>query len=215
MSAVAKNLPSWVSDLALLRDRHITRDDTQEIHSRGESASDNEVMRWWPTESDSTVAESLTRYESGTKLCLLGTANEAFAAQLAAAGWQLTEHQVLLAAATDDVEQNAALPDTATLFDAPLDDYDVLEITHFDAPAARGRIRFGDGFALLGDPVITATENAETFRHAIIANLAASATRQGLGWLFMVTSADNTAGTRTQRGAGWSNATLITTYTRP
>lgn len=215
MSAVAKNLPSWVSDLALLRDRRITHDDAQELHSRGESATDNEVMRWWPVDSDSAWAESLASYESGTKLCLLGTANEAFAAQLASAGWQPTEHHVLLAAATDDVEQNATLPETATLFDAPLDDYDVVEITHFDAPVARGRIRFGAGFALLGEPVITASDDAETFRHAMIATLAASATRQGLAWLFMVASADNSAGTRTQRGAGWSNATLITTYTRP
>lgn len=215
MSAVAKNLPSWVSDLALLRDRRITRDDAQELHSYGESATDKEIVLWWPTDSAQTPGESLATYEAGTTLRLLGSANEAFAEQLAATGWQVTEHQVLLAAATDDIEQNAPLPETATLFDAPLDDYDVLEITHFDAPVAHGRIRFGDGCALLGEPVVTANENAETFRHAIIANLAASATRQGLAWLFMVTSADNTAGTRTQRGAGWSNATLITTYTRP
>lgn len=214
MSAVAKNLPAWVRDLALLRDRHITRDEDQELHSRGETATDNEVTRWWPLDSASTLGESLASYGSGTKLCLLGTANEAFATQLAAAGWHLTERQVLLAATADDVEQSVTLPDTATLFDAPLDDYDVLEITDFDEPVARGRIRFGDGFALLSDPVITATKNTEIFRHAILANLAASATRQGLAWLLMVTPADNTAGTRTQRGPGWSNATLITSYTR-
>ncbi|PQZ86682.1 hypothetical protein CQ018_18555 [Arthrobacter sp. MYb227] len=213
MPAVAKNLPTWVSDLALLRDRHITRDDTQELHSRGDSATDSEVMRWWPAESDSTDSDSLVSHQLGTKLSLLGSPNEAFAAQLASAGWQLTEHQVLLAAATKDVEQTASLPETATLFDAPMDDYDVLEIADFDAPVARGRIRFGEGFALLCEPVITATKNTEIFRHAIIANLAASATRQGLAWLFMVTSADSPSGTRTQRGSGWSNATLITTYT--
>lgn len=214
MPSVAKNLPSWVSHHVLLRDRVITRQDAHELHSRGESDEDYEVVRWWPSETDLRESSTIASCKAGTQLTLLGPVNDAVADSLKTAGWSLTDHQVLLAAATDDVEQVASLPETATLFDAPLEEYDVLEITDFDAPVARGRIRFGDGFALLSEPMVTATENAGIFRHAIVANLAASATRQGLAWIFMIASADTASGIRSQRGAGWSNATLLTTYTR-
>ncbi|MDQ0213438.1 hypothetical protein BMF89_01560 [Arthrobacter sp. SRS-W-1-2016] len=36
------------------------------------------------------------------------------------------------------------------VFEAPLEDYDVVELTRFDRPLARGRVAFGDGFAVVG-----------------------------------------------------------------
>jgi hypothetical protein len=37
-----------------------------------------------------------------------------------------------------------------SVFEAPLEDYDVVELTRFDRPLVRGRVAFGDGFAVVG-----------------------------------------------------------------
>ncbi|GAA1496680.1 hypothetical protein [Paeniglutamicibacter kerguelensis] len=217
MPSEPKNLPGWVRELAPLKDRTITNDDSSELHSIGTANGDFELLRWWPALDEVHSLHNLVSERAqgrSARLTLLGTPDEGVISELATHGWSVNGNHVLLAATTDDVEQVAGLPETATLFEAPMDDYDVVEIADFDAPAGRGRIRFADGFALLSEPEIMSSSNAEQFRSAIIANLAASASRQGLPWLFMVAAADNSAGTRTLRGTGWSNATLITTFTR-
>lgn len=217
MPSEPKNLPSWVRELAPLKDRTIINDDSSELLSFGNANGDFELLRWWPTRDEVPSINNLVSERAQgriAQLTLLGTPDETVINELATHGWSAKEHHVLLAATTDDVEQVAGLPETATLFEAPLDDYDVVEIADFDSPAGRGRIRFAEGFALLSEPEIMSPNNAEQFRSAILANLAASASRQGLPWLFMVAEADNSAGTRTLRGDGWSNATLITTFMR-
>ncbi|MFJ6416733.1 hypothetical protein [Paeniglutamicibacter sp. NPDC091659] len=217
MPSDPKNLPSWVRELAPLKDRTITNDTSSELHSVGTANGDFEILRWWPARDEVPSLNNLLSERAqgrAAQLTLLGTPDETVIGELAAHGWSIKGHHVLLAATTDDVEQVASIPETATLFEAPMDDYDVVEIADFDAPAGRGRIRFAKGFALLSEPEIMSSSNSEQFRSAIIANLAASASSQGLPWLFMVAEADNSAGTRTLRGTGWSNATLITTFTR-
>ena len=217
MPSEPKNLPGWVRELAPLKDRTIINDDFSELHSFGNANGDFELLRWWPARDEVPSLNNLVSERAQgrfAQLTLLGTPDETVINELANHGWTAKEHQVLLAATTDDVEQVVGLPETVTLFEAPMDDYDVVEIADFDAPAGRGRIRFAEGFALLSEPEIMSSNNAEQFRSAIIANQAASASRQGLPWLFMVAEADNSSGTRTLRGAGWSNATLITTFTR-
>jgi hypothetical protein len=217
MPHTPRNLPRWVSELAPLTNRKVTNVDSFELHSIGTVDGDFEMLGWWPTLDEVTALSSRVAglaHGNTVRLTLLGTPDEATANELVSLGWAIQSHQVLLAAPTNDVEQTARIPETATLFEAPLDDYDVVEIADFDAPAARGRIRFADGFALLSEPEILASEHTEQFRTAIIANLAAAASSQGLSWLFMVATADNPEGTRTSRGAGWSNATQITRLSR-
>lgn len=217
MPSEHKNLPDWVRELAPLKDRTITHENSSELHSVGATNGDFELLRWWPASDEvQSLDNRLSESAQGraAHLTLLGTPDPTVVGELETRGWRARGHHVLLAATTDDVEQVASIPETATLFEAPMDAYDVVEIADFDAPAGRGRIRFADGFALLSEPEIMAATNAEQFRNAVIANLAASASRQGLPWLFMVAEADNAAGTRSLRGSGWSNATLITTLAR-
>lgn len=217
MPTMPKSLPPLVGELAPLTDRTVTTQDPSELHSIGTRDGDFELLAWWPPAGDITEFSTRTATLAPgrtTRLALLGTPDAQAARELESRGWAVESRQVLLAARTDEVDQSIRIPETSTLFEAPLDEYDVVEITDFDAPAARGRIRFADGFALLGDPEILVPENSEQFRTAIIASLAAAASRQGLPWLFMVAAADNLAGTREQRGAGWSNATPITRWAR-
>lgn len=217
MPSNPRDLPRWVRELAPLADRTLANDDSTELHSIGVADGDFEMLRWWPARDEvpalGTLLDELAQGRAA-QLTLLGSPDASVASELAAHGWRARDHRVLLAAPTDDVEQVAELPETATLFEASMDDYELVEIADFDAPAGRGRIRFADGFAVLSEPEILSTSNVEQFRSAIIANLAASASRHGLPWLFMVATADNPAGTRTRRGAGWSNATSVTTFTR-
>lgn len=211
------SLPPWVRSFALLRDRTVVRDESGRLQSRSEDGSNHEITCAWPTPEGLPALlgdPNLTEHRGQTRLTFLGAPDEAVIRELTSRGWSLSDRRVLLVALASDVEQMVSLPETATLFEAPMDDYDVVEIADFDAPAGRGRIRFGEGFALLGDPSITATSNVEQFRAAILANLAATADGQGLPVLFMVTSADTAAGTRAERAAGWSNATQLTTFTK-
>lgn len=217
MSLESITLPHWVEAFAVLRDRTVLRDEDGQLHSISEDGSDYEITSRWPAAADldglleKTAAHSP---DAQTRLTFLGAPNAEIARDLATRGWTLTDRRVLLAALSSDVEQVAPLPETATLFEAPMNDYDVVEIADFDATAGRGRVHFGDGFALLADPSITATANVEQFRAAILANLSAAAAGQGLAVLFMVICADTAQGTREHRPAGWSNATQLTTFTR-
>ncbi len=211
------SLPPWVHPFALLRDRTVLREGSGRLHSLAADGSNYEITCTWPRPeelSELVDDPGLSSHQGQTRLTFLGAPNEVVTRELTSNGWSLSDRRVLLAALVNDVEQVVSLPETATLFEAPMNDYDVVEVADFDATAGRGRIRFAEGFALLGDPSITATSNVERFRAAILANLAAAAARQGLPVLFMVTSADTVAGTRTDRAVGWSNATSLTTFTR-
>lgn len=217
MSSESTALPRWVRDFALLRDRTVNREESNQLHSIAGDGSDYEVACRWPAASHlaTLLADpDLTSYRGATRITFLGAPDAAVSTELAEKGWQQTESQVLLAGMASDVEQLVSLPETSTLFEAPMDDYDVVEVTDFDAPAARGRIRFSDTFALLADPSILVDSHIEVFRTAIVANLAAAAARQGLPLLFMVADADPTTGTHAERAPGWSNATRLTTFTR-
>lgn len=212
----SKALPPWVHSFALLRDRTVVRDDSGRLHSLAGDGSDYEVTCSWPAAEGLSALlgdPDLAAHPGQMRLTFLGAPDGEVSRELAARGWSLSDRRVLLVALANDVEQLVSLPETATLFEAPMEDYDVVEVTDFDSPAGRGRIRFAEGFALLGDPSITATSNVGQFRAAILASLAAAASRQGLPVLFMVTSADTAAGTRAERAAGWSNATQLTTFT--
>lgn len=211
------SLPPWVNSFALLRDRTVVRVESGRLHSRAEDGSNYEITCTWPAREQISALlgdPGISAHHGQTRLTFLGTPDASVGGELASRGWSLSDRRVLLVALANDVEQVATLPETASLFEAPMNDYDVVEIADFDAPAGRGRIHFADGFALLGDPSITATSNVEQFRAAILANLAAAAARQGLPVLFMVTTADTAAGTRAERATGWSNATQLTTFTR-
>ena len=211
------SLPSWVRSFALLRDRVVVRDEGGRLHSLAADGSNYEITCLWPAPDglSSLLGDpGLAGHQGQTRLTFLGAPHGPIARELTSDGWSLTDRRVLLVALANDVDQVVSLPETATLFEAPMNDYDVVEVADFDAPAGRGRIRFAEGFAMLGDPSITATSNVEQFRAAILANLAAAAAGQGLPVLFMVTTADTAAGTRADRAAGWSNATQLTTFTR-
>ncbi|WP_159613474.1 hypothetical protein [Glutamicibacter sp. JC586] len=199
MSGTARALPGWASDYALLRDRIASFPNQQEIRSVNQSGEDVEILRYWPDESWSAPADA-------QRLIFLGPASSSVSAKLENDGWTQTATMHLLAGKPDDVEQVVQLPDTSGLFEAPMDNYDVVEVTDFDRPVARGRMHFGATYGLLHDPDLFSPSNPDVARRAVLANFAGSAYSHGLPWLLLVATEEHAA----QLPAGWSKATELT-----
>ncbi|GAA3709574.1 hypothetical protein GCM10022377_24040 [Zhihengliuella alba] len=107
------------------------------------------------------------------------------------------EGAILLSADPLEVEAVEALPDEYALFEAPLDEYDVVELTHFDQPVARGRVAYGDGFAVLAPvhPVEEDGDVATAHVAAIVARLAVNAHGEGAEVLYALVGGEDDAAT--------------------
>ncbi|MBM7767209.1 MULTISPECIES: hypothetical protein [Glutamicibacter] len=198
MSAMARALPSWTHDYATLRDRIASFPNQHEIRSVNQDGEDVEILRYWPD-------ASWTVPKDAQRLILLGPPNDSTAAELAKAGWQQSTTMHLLAGKPDDVEQVVKLADTSGLFEAPMDNYDVVEVTDFDRPVARGRMRYGENYGLLTDPDLFSPADPDTARRAVLANFAGAAFGHGLPWLLLVATAEHAQ----QLPEGWSKATTL------
>ncbi|GAB2727403.1 hypothetical protein ACX801_13465 [Arthrobacter bambusae] len=87
---------------------------------------------------------------------------------------------VLMTAPPGEVNSAPPLESEYGVFEAPLEDYDVVELTRFDRPLARGRVVFGDGFAVVG-PVRPVDGGAVALDHeaVVLARLAEEAFVEG------------------------------------
>ncbi|GAA2958855.1 hypothetical protein ACX5K5_01770 [Glutamicibacter bergerei] len=201
MSGNATPLPQWTESYALLRDRIATFPSTGQLRSVDINGEDPELLRYWPTSGWSPSSEY-------RRLILLGAPNTEVAESLKAAGWNETSAMNLLAAKPDDVEQVVKLAETSSVFEAPMDNYDVVEVAEFDRPVARGRMHYGSTYGLLSDPDLQAPTNPDLVRRAVLANFAGAAYSHGLPWILLVASADQ-LGSMTE---GWSKATSISIW---
>lgn len=203
MTSAARPLPEWTTGYAKLRDRIASFPGPGVIRSVSEEGEDVELLRYWPQEPWD-VGNDVNR------LMLLGRTEEQTAKALAGQGWELNATLVLLAARPTDVEQVVKLADTSALFEAPMDDYDVVEVTDFDRPVARGRMHYGQNYALLSDPDLYSPQDPDTARRAVLANFAGAAFQHGLPWILLVASEENSR----QLAEGWSRATPISVMIR-
>ncbi|UYQ77973.1 hypothetical protein OF385_02025 [Glutamicibacter sp. JL.03c] len=199
MSSTARTLPSWTSDYALLRDRIASFPNQQEVRSVNQDGDDVEILRYWPSASWNAP-------EDAQRLIFLGPSDESTRAGLQNRGWQHSATMHLLAGKPEDVEQVVKLADTSGLFEAPMDNYDVVEVTDFDRPVARGRMHFGSTYGLLSDPDLFSPDDPDAARRAVLANFAGSAFSHGLPWLLLVATEEHAA----QLEVGWSKATELT-----
>lgn len=196
MNGTTRSLPAWTQAYALIRDRIAAFPTPGEIRSVNHSGDDVEILRYWPDASWAAPADA-------QRLVFLGSPNEQTARALQDAGWHEAAQMSLLAGMPDDVEQVVSLADTSVVFEAPMNDYDVVEVTEFDRPVARGRMHYADTFGLLSDPDLYAPSDPDAARRAVLANFAGAAYGHGLPWLFLVTS------NATELAEGWSKATDI------
>ncbi|MBG6084934.1 hypothetical protein [Zhihengliuella flava] len=120
---------------------------------------------------------------------------------------------VTLTAAPLDVEAPSALPGEYALFDAPFDEYEVAELTHFDRPIARGRVASAGAIAVIapvtsvpGDQGTGADDDAAVdAAHvaAVVEHLAQTAHTEGADVLYAVAGP---AQVEVLRGMGFADA---------
>lgn len=212
-----KKIPAWTHSFALIQDRIPAAADDYSVAFSAAGNNSLELLRWWPTPGDvGTLVDQLAALPDtpGTRLTLLGQPDAFLTGELVRLGWIPTEHRSLLVARTEDVAQVVKLPETASLFEAPLDDYDVVEIADFDHSVVRARIVFGEDHALFSDPELSSTVDTQVHAAAALANLAAAAASHGFELLFMVVPADGDTGRAKHRPEGWSQATPLLTLSR-
>lgn len=203
MSTAARELPAWTHGYSKLRDRIESFPAPGLMRSVNDNGDDVELLGYWPSHSWDISAEV-------NRLMLLGPRNEDTAKVLQEAGWRQEATLHLLAAQPDDVEQVVPLAETSVLFEAPMDHYDVVEVTDFDRPVARGRMHLGENYALTLDPDLFSPDDPQTARRAVLANFAGSAYQHGLPWLFLIAAEEHAQ----KLASGWSRATPINVMMR-
>lgn len=104
---------------------------------------------------------------------------------------------------TSDIDQTPSLPEGGDVVGAPLGPFDVVEATLFGRPAARGRIAFGDGLAVVGRFDFEVGFAPEDFGPALLSALAEEAFLEGAETLYTVVEG---AALPHFLGSGWSEA---------
>ncbi|MGA7205165.1 MAG: hypothetical protein WBX27_11100 [Specibacter sp.] len=200
-----ESLHVWGSAWATVRDLPATADDGQ-VTIAGDPA---EVLLAWPGPDADAPAPA-----TGAVVHLV-TADPA-GARAFAASYGLTETAalVLLTAQTDDLDLVPKLPADAFIAEAPMENYDAVEVALFDRPVASGRIRLEDGLAVLAGLSVDDghDELLGTFEHAMVAELGEEAFLHGADTLFLV--ADTAQGARFAAVEGWTKAADILSFTR-
>lgn len=136
---------------------------------------------------------------------LVGDSSEALAE--ATQGWRDVRAMVLLTAATDDMNASPKLPPNVETAEAPMETYDLVEISLFDKPVLSGRIAMEDDVAFVGGFETYAPEGAG-MEHVATHLLAEEAFVHGADTLFTVVAPEVVADFE---AAGWSVAAHVVT----
>lgn len=165
----------------------------------------------WPGDGATAHAAQLG---TGTELVLV-TDDPAGAAQFATSqGLHESRRAVLLRAETESLDLVPHLPSDANLADAPLENYDLVEVSLFDRPVASGRLRLAEGLAVLS--VLEVDDAHEDLRHtleqAMVAELGEEAFTHGADALYLIAGAEQAE--RFAAVEGWSKAADILSFSK-
>jgi hypothetical protein len=198
-------LPLWAAAWAAVRGQSSAPEGSGVVTAAaGEDAPPEYILGWPGTDAD-RAAENI-RQHPGAVLTLV-TADSGDALSYAAAhGLAAVGQAVLLTAPTEDLNAAPDLPENAELAQAPLELYDLVEISVFDHPVASGRVRIEDGLAVIGSLQAEMPDAGEGFETAVLAALADEAYVHGADTLYTVVSPDQVAD---YAGSGWTAAAQV------
>ncbi|GAA4053557.1 MULTISPECIES: hypothetical protein [Arthrobacter] len=197
--------PLWAAGWAAVRGQTSTPEGAVVVTAAAAADAPPEYIVAWPGSDADRTAETV-RQQTGAVLTLV-TAESGDALDYAAARGLATVGQaVLLTAPMEELNAVPELPENAELAQAPLELYDLVEISVFDHPVASGRIRIEDGLAVIGSVRTHAPESEKGLEAAVLAALTDEAYVHGAKTLYTVLRphqvADYTA-------SGWTVAAQI------
>jgi hypothetical protein len=97
---------------------------------------------------------------------------------------------VLLTATTAEIAAAHSLPENAQVASAPMEDYDVAEISVFDHPVCGGRISVGERAAVIGNLRFETPQDRDAYEPALLATLAEEAYLHGAHTLILIVDPD-------------------------
>ena len=151
---------------------------------------------------------------AGTVLRLVTEDPQAASEFAESLGFRPTGALVLLTAQTDDLDLVPSLPADAYIAEAPMENFDAVEVALFDLPVADGRIKLADGLAVLGNLAVDDGHDDQVgvFEQAMVAALGDEAFLHGADTLYLVSDAAQAE--RFAAADGWSKAAEILSFTR-
>ena len=164
----------------------------------------SQLLMVWPGDPDAVT---------GVTNLVLVTDDPDGASQFAQSlGLQAQGRQVLLRAVTEELDLVPELPADANLAEAPMENYDLVEVALFDRPVARGRLSFGEEIAVLAALSVDAghDELVGMLEQAMVAALGEEAFTHGADTLFLIANEDQAA--RFGEVEGWSRAAEILSF---
>jgi hypothetical protein len=120
------------------------------------------------------------------------------------------DQAVLLTAPTAELDAVPELPEGAELAQAPLELYDLVEVSVFDHPVASGRVRIEDGIAVLGGLESQTPGAGKGFERAVLAALVDEAFVHGADTLYTILLPGQVAN---YTADGWTVAAHLTRFT--
>lgn len=160
------------------------------------------------------IEAQITVLANGAELVLV-TDDPAEATQYALSkGLLAASRLVLLEAETEDLDLAPHLPSDTYLADAPMENYDLVELALFDRPVGSGRLSMGDGLAVVAELSIDDghDEQLAVFEHAIVAGLGDEAFAHGADTLLLVAGEDQAQ--RFAAAESWSRVAEILSFTK-
>ena len=165
----------------------------------------------WPGDGEAAQAAQLGY---GTELVLV-TDDPAGATQFATSqGLHETSRAVLLRAETESLDLVPHLPSDANLADAPLENYDLVEVSLFDRPVASGRLRLGEDLAVLSELKVDDGHEdlRQTLELAMVAELGEEAFTHGADALYLIAGAEQAE--RFAAVEGWGKVAEILSFSK-
>ncbi len=204
-------LPGWAAGWLAVQGRTsaVEADGVMAVPD-GEHPQTEYILAWPGSGVDGAAA--LVLQQPGAVLALATTEPGKARDYAAARGLAAVGEASLLAARTEDLDVVPALPEDAQLAEAPLELYDVVEISVFDHPVASGRISIQDGLAVIGGVRTQRPDDADHLGVAVVAALADEAGVHGAGTLYTVLDPLEVAG---YTAAGWTAVADVLRFTAP
>lgn len=137
MSGWRESLPVWGPAWAAIADP---------VDGAGNGAATQPMLLAWPSDEAAAFAATLV---PGNRLTIVTDDPAAAAAFAASHGLQPAISLTVLSAVTNDLDLLPELPADAYLAEAPMENYDAVEVALFDRPVADGRMKLADGLAVL------------------------------------------------------------------